>query len=538
MQLAAAVDVLKDLQPDRLPEAFRTALRDREQWPLPDLLSYRDIWLDGQIYLPASADWVVDVDLVTKPKQGGGVRIERLLDIFTGTLLQNVSDALASANASSQRLLRADLPFTFMRPDGLHQYEMWAKALTAWLQERLIEGRAVLIVDFADFFSSIHFDQIRQALASAGLAADIGEAVISIFNRINSACDGLSHTKGLPIVPDHIVWAIADLVLRRFDEHAMLQPSVTNYTRWVDDCFIACDAMRTSEALQRISDLAKVHGFNLNPAKTRVLSSLEDLDRAMLRREHDLLTDLLEIATGGGANDLKIERFLPQLRARLIAGRPEDTRLVKRLYTLASAVTSTEMLSTAAKDMADYPAAERQILSYLSKLYWPHHSEEILMRSLSGDGYDSRQLFTLALLLDVETRRIPAAAHHACKRIVAGEVPAHQFARPLAFAVLMNDISGVSHSLLRQFAREIPGLTSSLARRVGLELLSTAQHEHFDWSRYSTDASPLVRRLVELSASPLIPGAVAAHPGPPARLGSTWRSFEDRLLQRLNAGEI
>jgi hypothetical protein len=536
MELAKAIDVLKNLQPDRLPEAFRTALRDREQWPLPDLLSYRDIWLNGQIYLPPSADWVVDVDLVTKPKQGGGIRIERLLDIFTGTLLQNVSDALASANASSQRLLRGDLPFTFMRPDGMHQYEIWAKALAAWLEHRLIEGCAVLIVDFADFFSSITSNQIRQTPVAAGLAADVGEALLSIFDRINGARDGSEGTKGLPILPDNIVWTIADLVLARFDEDASLHSSVGDYTRWVDDCFIACDPTRTSEALQRISDLAKVHGFSLNPAKTRVLFSLEDLDRAMLRREHDLLSDLLEIATVGRASDLNLAAFLPQLTVRLIPGRPEDTRVVKRLYMLASATSSTEMLPTAGKDLAKFPAAERQILTYLSKLRWQHQSHEILMQSLAGDGYDSRQLFALGLLLDVGPSQIPVAAHEACKKIFAGEASAHPFARPLALAVLMNDISGLPRCSLRHFAREIPELTSSLARRVGLELLSTAQHEHFAWSRYSTDSSPLVRRLVELSASPLIPAAVAVHPEPSARLGPTWRSLEDRLLQRLYAG--
>jgi len=533
VELVEAIGILKDrvFRHDGLPAAFRRALRAREQWPIPDLLSYRDIGLDAQVYLPTSAEWAIDVDLITKPKHSGDVRTERLLDIFTGTLLQVVADALMDA----PRQPRLDFPFTTVPRKAPHSYESWAKALAGWLQQRLSTGCAVLIVDIADFFPSISPEQIHQAVTGAGLSADVGDAVLVIFDRINQSPSNNSRCgKGLPIIADDIVWIIADLVLRPFDKEAIQEPFVSNYARWVDDCFIACDATRTTEVLQGISDLAKHYGFSFNPAKTRILSSFHELDRAMLRREHDLLTDLLAIASGGGATDIDLVKFLPQLTARLVAGRADDTRLVKRMYSLASVTGSIEMLSRAANDLTDYPAAERQILSYLSRLGWPRQCHEVLLRSLTGDGYDSRQLLVLRLLLDIGPSAMPAAACDACRRMVCGDLAAHELVRTLASALLIDDASDAARRSLRRFARDIPGLTSSMARRVGSELLSIAEGEGDNWSTYPTDPSPLVRSFVAFSASPQtdIPLTVDQ---PAPRSDPTWRRFEERLLQRLAA---
>jgi hypothetical protein len=495
MLLVDAIDVLKGQvhQQDQVLAAFHSVLRGRDHAPIFDLFQYRDFLESGGVYLPPSRDWAVDVDIIGKPKQSGGLRFERWVDICTATLLQTVAERLA--NAAPPSLPAYGIPFMPARREGPLSYEAWANALTAWLRQHLTAGHSVLLVDVADYFPSIRPDQIHRAIIGRGLSPEVADATLLLFDRVNCrpARDGKSGI-GLPIIADDIAWIVADLVLRPFDDDAQRLRSVRGFGRWIDDCFIACDPDRAGDTLRELSETANAHGFRFNPNKTRVLRSLDDLNRVLLQSEHELLHDLLQIASAG-AGEIELSRFLPQLRARLVSGGAEDTRLVKRIYALAAMTRSPIMLSSAEQDLRDYPVAERQILSYLSRLDWPPPSLALLLRSLAGDHYDSRQLLTLRLILESPPAFLPAAPRDVCVRIVSGALPAHEFARPLALA------SSGERSIadLRRVADAVAKSPSAMARRVTFEMLSIVDEAIVNWPALSRDLSPLVRRLAEVA---------------------------------------
>src|SRR5262245_47744425 len=103
MQLSDAIATLmsRTATGETLSDAFIRACASRERWPVSDLVGYRDVYRSGEVVLPSPTDFQVNVDLITKPKQAGGLRVERLPDILTSTLLEMVANKLAQAEPSS-----------------------------------------------------------------------------------------------------------------------------------------------------------------------------------------------------------------------------------------------------------------------------------------------------------------------------------------------------------------------------------------------------------------------------------------------------
>jgi hypothetical protein len=531
MNLSDAIDELKRHArvEDKWTAAFLTATAARQQWPIVDMLGYEDMHVNEGFYLPDSADWPIEVDVITKPKQSGGVRIERFPDIFTGTLLQAVSNLLMEATLPEFSI---DIPRAPVRREGAQSYEAWTKAITSALQQQLSMGRAVVIIDFADFFANIHPHQIHRAITAAGLPADLAKAILVIFDWINAApARAGARGMGLPTIPDDIAWVLADLVLRPFDERAMKQPLVSSYARWVDDCFIGCDAKHAEDVLHAFANLASDCGFRLNSAKSRIIASFDDLDAMLLQREHSLLDDLFAVRPVG--HEVDFSKHLPQLKERVTAGPTEHTRLIKRLYTLAAVTNSPALLPAVENDLGQFPAAERQILAYLNKLGWPVQFDELLVRALGGDGYDSRQLFTLWLLLECEPQTIPAVARRACEQILDGSISAHPFALPLAFAVLEGAADNIDQRYNARFAESVALFSSAMARRVGLELLWLAGCKNVKWSAFVDDPSLLVRRFVEFLSSPQMYGALGHLAMRGLYQRTTWNTLKERFMRQL-----
>ncbi|MEY6432055.1 hypothetical protein ABC977_06480 [Thioalkalicoccus limnaeus] len=514
----------------RYSAAFQAARFARRKWPNADLLDFCDIAPGTGLDMPSVDEWVVEVDVLSKPKSSGGQRVERLVDIFTGTLLQSI------AMEAQERLWlgssTAGSAFGAKLGVSTASYAAWAEAVAAWLAQQLGKGLAVVIVDFADFFSSIPPAGIERALADLGLEGHTSRALLAIFERINAAAargGGIGH--GLPTMPDDIAWIVADAVLRRLDTAVTHNASVRTYARWVDDCYVACDASQTEQVLQYVSELALAAGLRVNPGKVRVLRSLQDLDRVFLRPEHELLGDLLTLSSAGGDADLDLSRSVGQLAPAGPPAGPESARLVRRLFVLAASLRAPQLVAAAAGYLQDYPGAERQILAYLARLGWPVRSHGVLEEALAGGGYDSRQIFALRLLLEMAPGAIPSAAHEACARILEGTLPAHDFAKTLAFAVLMDDDTAAGARRRRRFAESLGELASAMARRVGLQLLLLRDEATADWGRAARDPSPLVRRFVAFAS--VVPQRQGAAGVLTSRTVRGWGALQAQLMRRL-----
>lgn len=532
MELVDAVVALKgDLaEPQLLAAAFQDCLALRRGWLVADLLDYRDLITQQGPDLPPAAAWVVDVDPVAKPKQSGGTRVERFADVFTCTLLQGAANRLRQLEPQADAA--ADVGFTALRVESARSYEAWAREVAGWVTQRLAMGLHVVTVDFADFFSCIQPEQIERSLAATGLGQDTVRAILALFDCINAptAGDGCAG-RGLPTIPDDIAWHVADLVLHEFDADVARLPGIRDYARWVDDCFVACDSGSVASLLQALGNRASAIGLRLNSNKTRVLRDPADLDRALHMQEHALLNDLLAVAAAGGAREIDVAAFLPKITSRLDAGGVEAVRLVKRLFALASATCSTELIRSADAYLRDYPPAERQILAYLAALGWPDAAQGILVRSLAGDGFDSRQLVALRLLLATETGSLPPAARDACLGIARGTMPAHPFARTLAFAVTMDDVAH-GPRMQRCFAESVGSLQSAMARRVGLQLLMLNEGARVDWPTHLNDASPLVRRFAAFASERIAARAAQSVPVLPPCGG--WNGLRKRVQRQLD----
>jgi hypothetical protein len=173
-----------------------------------------------------------------RPKQGGGVRRELLRDLFTGTVLQALADALADRyekGAPSSAYGVFDLP-----EGSLNAYAAWGSTAAGWVKQELGRGRVVLLLDFAAYFPSVQPEHIARTFTEAGFARNVGDATLTLFERINGAAAELCRSAdGLPIIPDQIVWILSDRILTPFDREVLQISPVRSYVRWVDDCFVS-----------------------------------------------------------------------------------------------------------------------------------------------------------------------------------------------------------------------------------------------------------------------------------------------------------
>ena len=537
MDPSTAVELLADSLQDkeRLSAAFRSARIARRKWPITDLLDFHDFDPDLGGRMPSAADWVVEVDALRKPKSSGGRRVERLVDICTGTLLQAVAMDLQS------RLLQApsaaDTDFGLHQSAGVSAYEAWARAVSTWLTRHLGKGLTVLTLDFADFFSNVRPAQIEEALVGLGVDGSVARALLVLFEQINlqAAHDG-STGQGLPTIPDDIAWILADAVMCRLDGEIARNPMTAGYARWVDDCYIACAASHAERLLAKVADRAQALGFRLNPAKTHVLRNQIDFDQAFLRPEHELLSDLLAIRAAGATPDADLSRLAPALTPNAARTGPEAARLVRRLFVLARSMRSPSLIAAAGDYLRDFPGAERQILGYLGSLGWPEGSHDLLLTALGDSGYDSRQLFVLRLVSESAPDQLPDEARKVCACIVEGKIDVQDFAKVLAFATLMDDESLTGTHLRQRFASEIGSLHSAMARRVGLQLLYLSDSDAVERAALANDPSPLVRQFAAFCSRSCAARRIVPAIAPAARRG--WTALQQRLMHQLNLIEV
>jgi hypothetical protein len=468
VNLANAIAVLFEqlVTPERVQRALQETLRARARWTISDPFEYQDITSEKLLAYPTQ-DWPLDVDVVRKPKQGTGLRSERFVDLATGTLLQVIADALKERRQLAHQPGR---PLAF-QVGNADSYETWAKSLADWIGFELALGRAVIKVDFANFFHNIRPRQIRDAIVAAGLRDSVADAVLSIFNRINSA-DGerVPAERGLPVLPDEIVWIIADLILLPFDARVQNTARVTSYLRWVDDCFLSCSPEQVHEVTNAMSDLVSEFGFCLNVAKTTVMTSTYAMDQELLLHEHNLLSELFELARYSPDPE-SLDRFIPQIYNRLAPGKSEHARVIKRLYTLASSIGSSHLIANIKHDLQKFPAAEVQILEYMWHLKWPNEIRDILVQMILGKYTESGQLFSLQLLLRDSEVTITNDIEVACLSIINGSSTTHDIINCLAFIVVLARSPAHRQTVATLFLHNVPSYRSAMARRLAYEAL-------------------------------------------------------------------
>lgn len=495
VKLANAIAVLHEqlVTPARMQRAFEEAVAARTRWPITDPFDYEDICV-GELPGPAPEEWTVDVDVIRKPKQGAGERPERLVDIFTGSLLQVVANVLKEKQHSSGSSVRPEsLQLPSINGDT---YEDWAKSLTNWLRSQIINGRTVVKIDFADFFPNIRRRQMTDAMVAAGLTPTVADALLVIFDHINMAKDSKGQVgEGLPIIPDEIAWIIADLVLEPFDKSVLTIDAVPSYIRWVDDCYFACYPEQTLNIIDRMSKLAGAFGFTVNSTKTRILASLDDLDRELLQHEHGLLSELFELTQRSPREAVTLERFFAQVIDRLSSGKPEHARVIKRLYTLAGLISSNKLVASASSDLKKFPAAERQIFEYLWRLKWPGEAHDILVDALLNSSNESRQIIVLELLLQCNDSTLPKVAEDACFSLLSGNESIHDLVSCLAFIVVLTRIPDRRETVTARLGAYAPCYQSAMARRLAYEVLSITSKQ----LPVKTDTSPTVSAIIDHS---------------------------------------
>jgi hypothetical protein len=252
-----------------------------------------------------------------------------------------------------------------------------------------------------------------------------------------------------------------------------------------------------------------------------------------LQREHNLLGDLFLLGKHDRGSSIDFRALLPRIAVNLEAGQVASSRVIKRIYALATMLGSTELVDRAEVDLQAFPTAERAILAYIAASNWPPSSHSLIQGALQHQGYDSRQLWALRLALQTDRAHLPTVVREQCRGIVVGEVPAHPVARSLALAVACNGTAS-DKPLVQRFATVLRDEGSAMARRVGLQALLASGAEYaIDWGRYANDPSGLVRCLVAAVSTASGRRMLGTNLAQPSPRRDGWGSFGDRLCQVL-----
>ena len=411
----------------------------------------------------------VEVDVCTRPKQSGGVRIELLPDAHTATLLQAVAD----------RLQRRDTGASASAPQAPHgvrlaanQYEEWSSDVRTWIRKELAAGRIVVYADIENFFPSISPPAIAGVLERSGLDPHIERLTTGVIERLRklgrcSATPGA----GLPVCPGDFFWLVADRVLVNVDTALDQASNVLGHTRWSDDFLLSASPGAERAALRRLAMCAGDNGFRLNARKTRVFSSWQDYQTRNLASEHESVNDLIAVHRNGGSRS-EVEVLLAALNSLETADREGAARLLKRAYDLAALARTPALVGRTEADLERYPVVERSLFRYLAALGWPKPSRALLLRAISGRYHDTFALSALsALLNDCASPQLLPEVKPALLDASFGSSPCHPLARVAAQACLARmSPSGELARLAGDFLDGVPALESASARRAALAL--------------------------------------------------------------------
>jgi hypothetical protein len=480
--------------------AWSTCRAARRRWLISDPLGYAEVEIAGfPAWPPSGEPRVVEVDFHTKPKQSGGLRLEVLPDVFTGTYLQAVADRLGERDLDLKSSLSARLFGLRLKQEN--PYEVWSSTVPTWIQRELVSGRVVVIADIREYFGSITRQQIEGALRKAALDEDILQEALCLIDSLNAVPDAHGATRsGLPVAPEEFFWLVADLVLGPVDEALGRTLPSPACARWVDDFLIATNPGGGDRALTKLDAVLESHGFRLNHAKTRVVTSPEEFERVSRFAEHRILNDLFLTQIKGSISTQQLDAFEQLIRHQGTAS-TEDGRLWKRLYGLAGRLRSPLLLERAIADLDRIPAAELQILAYLGELGWPDNTAAEAFASVAEETSETRAIGMLRTLVGSSS---PLSASLRCTlRALVHDLDrrVHPFAVVLAFACSLKDADPADVlSDGRQLLRRLPSLTSASARRVGIELLWLLPQLRPELrSQIAGDPSRIVRGLQSLA---------------------------------------
>ena len=412
----------------------------------------------------------VEVEVRTRPKQSGGVRIELFPDAHTATLLQAVTHRLQRPKATTTMSVSED-----PHSGGLavaNPYEAWCSAIRTWTRKELASGQVVICADVQNFFPSIPAPAIARVLGRGGLDPDIKELTINLLDRLRTlgGCSPL-HRAGLPVCPGEFFWLVADRVLLNIDAALERAPDVVGHTRWTDDFLLSARPGAERAALHRLDMCARHNGFQLNGHKTRMFSSWQDYQARNLVSEHECVNDLIAVYRNGNFGS-PTDVLLAALNSLESVGRREGARLLGRIYDFATLAKIPTLVRRAEADIEHYPVVERSLFRYLATLGWPDPSRALLLRAIGGPAHDTLALSALSALLNdsASLQRAPEVKR-ALFDASFGSSPCHPLARVAAQACLAQmSPAGERARLADDFLDRVPALQSASARRAALAL--------------------------------------------------------------------
>ena len=419
--------------------------------------------------------------MFTRPKPGGGTRLEVVPDFATSVALQLAADGVGGEPTR---------PYT----SGWDTVQMW-------IRHALVEGMSVIVADVEDYFESLPALAIERALRRLGLDDGTVETTLRTIREINAVPDRRGACRsGLPVAQDDLVWLVADAALRPVDERLTAEQTVARHVRWVDDFFIAAHATQADRVLHVLSRALAAEGIRLNSRKTRVLGSLQAYEQQTMTQQHRLISSLTMASTGSSLSATQQRAFDAFAESDRLAT-PEQARLWKRAYVLARRLGSFALVPTAIEDLGRYPTATGQIASYLRSLNWPCDTAAQVVQSLAHAPTDSQTIVLLRALLGTADP-LPATAVAALKALSQTViVPLHPYAQVLLHACLVFRQSQKDDSALRRLVSLAREGASPLARRTAMVLLWLIPEERCRLTELSRkDASQTVRGLAMLPA--------------------------------------
>lgn len=449
----------------------------------------------------------VDVELVTRPKSGGGTRLEVVPDWLTSLRLQTVARQLRDRILPwPHSVLSAQCPAS-------RQYALWSDTIPLWIRHMLVDGKTVLVADVEDYFCSISQPLIADALNRAGLDdATIG-GVSDTIHAINSIPDLTGATRrGLPVSQDDLFWYVADLVLRPVDEVLEQHTRIASHLRWVDDFFIAVDdTAEAARALRVLSAALAPMGLHLNLAKTQIFDSLPQYDAESLVHQHRVVTGLTLIGERAQLSRSQEQAFASLIEMDRIQS-TEHARLWKRIYALAARLRSFALVSDALKDLTVFPTAETQIPSYLQAVHWPSgtctEAAQLLLRQSTAD---TQAINLLQALLASPPPVEPQALRALRDLATSSPEKYHPYTLSLANACLVDLVPAEQDAAATRLFSLAISPTSSRARRLAIQLLwLMPEHREVTTRLISNDPSHTVRSLADLPA--VDPSSIDSHP--------------------------
>ena len=423
----------------------------------------------------------VEAEAFTRPKQGGGTRVEVVPDFATSVALQVAADRLGG--------------------EPVRAYASWWETVPMWIRHALVEGMSVIVADVEDYFGSLPGSGIVRALRSLDLDDGTVETTLGTIRKINAIPDASGASRsGLPVSHDDLLWRVADAALSPVDETLAGEPMVARHVRWVDDFFIAARPSNVDQVLHVLCTTLAAEGMRLNSSKTRVLDSLADYERQTMTHEHRLITSLMTASSRSPLSGSQ-RRALDVLAESDRLETPEQARLWKRAYALAGRLESFSLVPAAIEDLERYPTATEQIASYLRLLNWPCDTAVQTVRAIKRARTDSQAIVLLRALLGTGGS-LPVHALAALDALFeSGAARLHPYAQVLLHAARTFGRSHRKRGDVKRLLSLASTAGSPLARRIAIELLWLIPEERCHLAELTRlDASSTVRGLAMLPA--------------------------------------